>query len=265
MPSAVSETVVDAAQAGQHTVVNDCVLRIATANGSGSQSANNIIMRAIFRMGIPVGSKNLFPSNIEGLPTWFSIRVNEKGWLARRSRSDIMIVMNPQSAEQDLAELEPGTIVLLSDTLKPFLKRDDLIVYACPFGAMIKELCPDTRLRKKVVNMLYVGVIAWMLNIDLQEIETAVEEQFARKKKAVDLNFGVIRAAHEWASENLEPQSRFRLERRDKTEGKILIEGNEAAAIGMLFGGVTVVAWYPITPSSTGIARIRRPVNQPTP
>lgn len=250
MPSVVSETALQSTPVHQ-TLVNDCVIRIATANGSGSQSANNILMRAIFRMGVPVSSKNLFPSNIEGLPTWFSIRVNEHGWLARRAKSDINILMNPQSVEQDLAELEPGTIVILNDTLNSFVKRDDLLVYPCPFAAMVKEVCPDTRLRKKVVNMLYVGVAAWLLDIDLAEVETAVNEQFARKKKAVDLNFGAVRAAHAWATENLERQDRVRLERRDKTQGKIVIEGNEAAALGMLFGGVSLLAWYPITPSSS--------------
>lgn len=252
MSSVVAEAEQELGQRqGDGPVVNDVVIRVATANGSGSQSANLILMRSIFRMGVPVSGKNQFPSNIEGLPTWFTIRANKDGWLAQTPHHDVLVAMNPDSADEDLAKIRPGALLILNDALKHRLDRDDLVVYTVPFSKLVKDVCPDTRLRKKIVNVIYVGVVAWLLGIETDEVDGAIDEQFGRKPKAAKMNKDAAMAGYEWAQENLEPQEKFRLERDTKTEGKILIEGNEAAAMGLMFGGVSVVAWYPITPSSS--------------
>ena len=232
-------------------LINDAVIKIATKNGSGSQSANLILLHAIFGMGIPVSGKNLFPSNIAGLPTWFTIRVNEHGWLAQRSRSDILIAMNEKTIEEDLRELSPGTTVLMNESLKRFVTREDLRLYEVPFSTLVKEACPDTRLRKLVVNVVYVGVLAWLLDIDMKEIQAATDRQFSTKPAAAKINHGAATVGYEWARENVEKLDHLRLQRSDQATDKIIIEGNEAAALGLLFGGASVLAWYPITPSSS--------------
>jgi 2-oxoglutarate ferredoxin oxidoreductase subunit alpha len=251
MSQAVAETDASPARSATSPVVNDVVIKIATPNGSGSQSANLILMRSIFTLGLPVGAKNLFPSNIQGLPTWFIVRVNEHGWLAHRRRTDLMVAMNPQTAAEDIAELEPGAMLVIDETLKPLVKRDDLHAYFIPFNALVKKACPETRLRKMVVNVMYVGVLASILGIPFDEIAKAVDWQFAKKLKAAELNKTAALATYTWAEEHLPKQSPHRLERRNLTKDKIVIEGNEASALGMLFGGVTFLAWYPITPSSS--------------
>ena len=231
--------------------VNDITIRIATPNGSGSQSANLILMRSIFSMGIPVGAKNLFPSNIQGMPTWFIIRANEEGWLAYRHHTDLMVAMNPQTAAEDIAGLASGSMLLINEAQKALVNRDDLTVFYVPFTTLVAEVCPDTRLRKMVVNIIYVGVLASLLGIEYNEIERAIDWQFAKKAKAAELNKTAARAGFEWAQEHCPAQSAQRLERREKTQGNLIIEGNEAMAMGMMFGGVTFLAWYPITPSSS--------------
>ena len=251
MPPVVTESNEETALTTHVPIVNDVVIELATVNGSGSQSANFVILRSIFKMGVPVSSKNLFPSNIEGLPTWFTIRVNADEWLAQRERVDVFVAMNPKSVEEDLAELSPGAIVILNESLKAFATRTDLEFHMVPFTGLVKEICPDTRLRKKIVNMIYVGVLAYLLDIDMDEVFNAIEHQFSSKKTAVELSQNAARAGFQWSAENLERQNRFRIERSTQTEGKIIIAGNEAAALGMLFGGVTVLAWYPITPSTS--------------
>lgn len=231
--------------------VNDIVIRIATPNGSGSQSANNVLMRAIFTMGIPVSSKNLFPSNIQGLPTWFTIRASEQGWQCARNRTDLCIAMNPQTAAEDIAELEPGAMLIVREALKHLVTREDLTVYVVPFNKIVNTVCEETRLRKMVINMIYVGVAAHLLGIDFQEVENAIRWQFAKKAKAAELNTAAARAGFNYAIANLEPQTKFALRRSNAAKGKILIEGNQATALGMLFGGITFASWYPITPSSS--------------
>ena len=251
MSQAVAETDASPGRPVTSPTINDIVIKIATPNGSGSQSANLILMRSIFTLGIPVGAKNLFPSNIQGLPTWFIVRANENGWLAHRSRTDLMVAMNPQTAAEDIAELAPGSMLVIDETLKPIVTRDDLTTFLVPFSTLVKDACPDNRLRKMVVNVMYVGVLASLLGIEFDEIAAAVDWQFSKKVKAAELNKTAALAAYTWAEEHLEKQTLHRLERRDLTKDKIVIEGNEASALGMMFGGVTFVAWYPITPSSS--------------
>ena len=233
------------------TVVNDLTIQVATVNGSGSQSSNMVLLRALFQMGIPVSGKNLFPSNIEGLPTWFTIRASEHGWIARRKEIDFLVAMNAETAEEDVRGLEAGAACLYDEKLDLKRFRDDLIFYPVPFDKLVAPVCPDAKLRKLVRNMIYVGAVARLLDVDMGEIEKALRKQFKKKVKAADLNFKAVLAGYEFAEKNLEKKDHFRLQRMNANEGKILIEGNAAAALGCMFAGVTVVTWYPITPSSS--------------
>ncbi len=251
MSTVVTESSPEEQAESDQLLINDAVIKIATKNGSGSQSANLILLRAICKMGIPVSGKNLFPSNIAGLPTWFTIRANEDGWLARRAASDILIAMNDSTAAEDLAELPAGAMVILNDTLQKFVTRKDLKLHVIPFNKLVAEACPDHKLRKRVVNVIYVGVVAWLLDLDMDIVLEAISFQFGGKKTAIDLNKAAADAGYEWAKQNLPKHPALRLRHSNKTEGKMIIEGNEATAIGLLFGGTTVLGWYPITPSSS--------------
>ncbi|MFP6581661.1 MAG: 2-oxoacid:acceptor oxidoreductase subunit alpha [Candidatus Hydrogenedentota bacterium] len=251
MTQVVSETESQTTLESSDSLINNAVIKIATENGSGSQSANLILMRSIFHMGIPVGAKNLFPSNISGLPTWFTIRVNEDGWLAQKNHTDIVIVMNPQTAENDVAELPSGSTLIINESLKSHVKRDDIQVIVVPFNALVKEATTDTRLRKKVVNVIYVGVLAWLLDVDIKIIADAIDHQFGNKPAAANINKDAATVGYQWADQSLDAKLSHRLEARELTQGQIIIEGNEATALGLMFGGVTVAAWYPITPSSS--------------
>lgn len=231
-------------------VVNDFSIHVATANGSGSMSSNNILMRSIFQMGIPVSGKNLFPSNIQGLPTWFTIRASREGFIARRRDIAVLICMNPETAHEDVRTVHPGAAVIYEESLKLDSLRSDLHFYPVPFQKLVLELVHDGKLRRLAVNMIYVGVAAWLLGIDMAEIELAVAKQFKGKAKAVEINLNAIRGGFDWATKNLTKTDPFRLERMDATAGKIIVDGNAAAAIGCVMAGVTVVTWYPITPSS---------------
>ena len=232
-------------------VVNDLSIQVATVNGSGSQTANTVLLRAIFQMGIPVSGKNLFPSNIAGLPTWFTIRASKYGYIARRKEIDFLVAMNAETAEEDVRELRPGSAVVYDERLNLKRLRDDLVFYPVPFDPLVTPVCPDAKLRKLVRNMIYDGVVAKLLGIDMEEIRKALFKQFKKKVKAAELNFNAARAGYEYAEKNLPKSDRFSVERMDKTRGKILIDGNSAAALGAMFAGVTVVTWYPITPSSS--------------
>ncbi len=232
-------------------VVNDFSIQIATVNGSGSQSSNNVLMRAVFHMGIPVSGKNLFPSNISGLPTWFTVRASRHGFLGRKKEIDILVAMNPDTAREDVASLDPGRVVLYDERLDLSGIRDDLIFYPVPFMELARDLVEDTRLRKLVANMVYVGSLAELLGIPMEEVDVAIARWFQSKRKAIELN---TRAAHEgaeYASKNLVKRDPYRLERMNATQGKIIIDGNSAAALGSVFAGLTVATWYPITPSSS--------------
>jgi 2-oxoglutarate ferredoxin oxidoreductase subunit alpha len=208
-------------------------------------------MRSIFRMGIPVSGKNLFPSNIAGLPTWFTIRANKDGWTARRKENDFLIAMNPETAEEDVMDLDPGRVVVYEEGLNLSSLRDDLVFYPVPFAKLATEIAKDSRLRKLLANMLYVGVVGELLQIELSEIERAISKQFKGKTKAIELNLQAIEAGMRYARGNLEKRDPFLCERLDKTAGKIIIDGNSACALGAMFAGVTVAIWYPITPSSS--------------
>jgi 2-oxoglutarate ferredoxin oxidoreductase subunit alpha len=232
-------------------VVNDLSIQVATVNGSGSQTANTVLLRAVLQMGIPVSGKNLFPSNIAGLPTWFTIRASRQGYIARRKEIDFLVAINPETAEEDVRSLGSGSAVVYDERLNLKHLRDDLVFYPVPFDQLVTPVCPDARLRKLVRNMIYDGVLAKLLGIEMEEIQKALRKQFRKKLKAAELNFNAARAGYEFAEKNLEKADRFALQRMDATRGKILIDGNSAAALGAMFAGVTVVAWYPITPSSS--------------
>src|SRR5690242_11063837 len=222
-------------------VTNDFSIHVATVNGSGSQTANSVLLRAIFQMGIPVSGKNLFPSNIAGLPTWFTIRASKDGWIARRRSNEILVVMNAETAAEDVAAMGPGAMIIVNDAIKIPPVAGDRIVYRVPMAKLLEPVTNDVKLRKLVINMIYVGVLAERIGIEEAEIERALDAQLGRKPKALALNHQAVRAGWEWAHANLEVTSPYRLERMNQTEGKILIEGNTAGALGAMFGGVTVV------------------------
>ncbi len=231
--------------------VNNFSITIATVNGSGSQTANNTVLRAIHKMGLPVSGKNIFPSNIQGLPTWFTIRVNRDGHLARSGSYQVLVAMNKTSLKEDLEQLAPGGICLYPDDQLLPLQRDDITCYPMPVTELVKQSGADFKLKPYVANIVYVGVLAWLLGIEMQEIEAALSHTLGGKQKAISLNGGTIKAAYDWAAANLTKTDPFRLERMDKTNGTFLIDGNSAAALGAIFGGVQFVAWYPITPSTS--------------
>jgi 2-oxoglutarate/2-oxoacid ferredoxin oxidoreductase subunit alpha len=241
----------EAVGAGGAPIVNDLTIHVATVNGSGSQSSNNVLMRSLFQMGIPVSGKNMFPSNIAGLPTWFTIRANKDGWIGRKKEVDLMVCMNAQTAREDVEALQPGALCIYDAPLNCKAIRDDVIFFEVPFAKLAADLSEDSKLRKLLTNMVYVGIVAELIGIERDEIVNAIGKQFKGKQKAVDANVRAIDKGLEYAKATLSGQNRWRVERMNATEGKIIIDGNAAAAIGAVFGGVTVVTWYPITPSSS--------------
>src|SRR5439155_8469923 len=232
-------------------IVNDLSIQVATVNGSGSQTANTVLLRALFQMGIPVSAKNLFPSNIAGLPTWFTIRASRYGYIARKKEIDFLVAMNPETAEEDVLSLEAGAAVVYDEKLNLSRLRTELTFYPVPFDPLVATVCADAKLRKLVRNMIYDGVVAKLLGIEMEEIRIALDKQFKKKAKAAELNWNAARAGYDFAEKSLTKADRFGVERMDKTRGKILIDGNSACALGAMFGGVTVCTWYPITPSSS--------------
>src|SRR6476646_6273334 len=237
--------------AGKQRVVNDFSIQVATVNGSGSQTANIVLLRSLLLMGIPASGKNMFPSNIAGLPTWYTIRASKRGYISRKKEVDFLIAMNPETAKEDVLTLDPGAAVVYDEPLKLKELRDDLVFYPVPFDKLVAPVCPDAKLRRLVRNMIYDGILAKILNIDLTLMEQALNKQLGKKAKAVTLNAGALKAGFEYAEKNFTKQDPFFIEKMNLTAGKILIEGNAAAAIGCMMAGVTVVAWYPITPSSS--------------
>ena len=238
--------------AARGAVVNDFSIQVATVNGSGSQTANTVLMRSIFQMGVPVSGKNMFPSNIAGLPTWFTIRASKQGYVGRKKEVDFLVAMNPETAREDVLGLEPGAAVLYDEPLKLKELRTDLHFYPVPFDKLVTPVCPDAKLRKLVRNMIYDGILAYLLSIDMEEIRKALVKQFgARKAKAADLNWNAAQAGYDFAAQSLSKTDPFRVERMNANTGKIIIDGNAACALGAMFAGVTVVTWYPITPSSS--------------
>src|SRR5882672_8183936 len=240
-----------AGRAGVVPLVNNMSIQVATVNGSGSQSSNTVLLRSIFQMGVPVSGKNLFPSNIAGLPTWYTIRANKEGYIARKKEIDFVVAMNPETAQEDVMSLAPGAAVLYDEPLKLNALRTDLVFYSVPYDKLVAPVCPEAKLRKLVKNMIYVGVVAQLLEIDLNEVEKAIRKQFAKKVKAANLNLAAVKAGYDYAAANFTKRDPFVIARMDKTHGKIIIDGNSAAALGCMFAGCTVVTWYPITPSSS--------------
>ena len=236
---------------GHKRIVNDMSIQVATVNGSGSQSSNTVLLRSIFQMGVPVSGKNMFPSNIAGLPTWYTIRANKHGYIGRKKEIDFLVAMNPETAQEDTMSLAPGAAVLYDEPLALHKLRDDLIFYSVPYDKLVAAVCPEAKLRKLVKNMVYVGVVASLLTIEMGEVEKAIRKQFSKKAKAANLNLAAAQAGFDYAKANLQKRGAFYIERMSATAGKIIIDGNSAAALGCMFAGCTVVTWYPITPSSS--------------
>ena len=233
-------------------IINDFSITVGTKNGSGSSTANNTILRAIFKMGIPVSGKNLFPSNIQGLPTWYTIRANKDGFIARHEVNEMVVAMNPDSFARDLASVAVGGAFYYADDIKQPITRTDVAIYPMPVKELVKK-DPNvpSDYRDLVGNMVYVGVLAHMIGIDLSKVEAALTFHFKGKQKPIDMNLNAVKAGAEWAKANLEKKDPYYLEPMNKTDGMIMADGNTAAAIGSIFGGLQFVAWYPITPASS--------------
>lgn len=236
---------------GMTPIVNDFSITVGTVNGSGSQTSNTTIMRAVFRMGVPVAGKNMFPSNIQGLPTWFTIRISEKGYLARREEHEIVVAMNPATFAQDLADVAPGGTFFYDDSIKQAITRDDVAAYPMPVNALVRAADVPSNLRSYIANMVYVGVLAQMLGLDIEAIRASLDFHFKGKARPLAMNMGVVEAAAQWAAENLVKKDPYVVMPSNKTDGYIMTDGNTAAALGAIYGGVQFVAWYPITPASS--------------
>ena len=233
------------------SIINDFCTTFCTVNGSGSATANNVILRTLFRMGIPVSGKNIFPSNIQGLPTWYTIRVSKDGFLARVEEDDIVVAMNPASFVKDMEYLKPGGVLFYADDIKAPIVRQDIVVYPMPIKKLAKEADVPPQLRDYIANMIYVGILAQILDMDMKVIHDVLDYTFKGKKKAVDSNAAVISAAANWAAQNLPKKDVYRVEKMDRCQDCVLTDGNSAGALGAIFGGVQFTAWYPITPASS--------------
>ncbi|MBV8494520.1 MAG: 2-oxoacid:acceptor oxidoreductase subunit alpha [Alphaproteobacteria bacterium] len=235
------------------TAVNDFVVKFANVNGSGSASANGLFAKSVLRMGVPVSSRNIFPSNIQGLPTWYEVRICEEGHLGRRGGVDMMVAMNPETWDEDIAEIEPGGY-LLYDSTKPMPAskfRDDIVVIGAPLTAICNRTYDDPRQRQLFKNIIYLGVLSALLDMDVEAIENLIGEQFRGKDTLIRPNVHALHLGRDWAKGELDCPIGLRLERRDKVGDRIFVSGNDTAALGAVYGGATVCAWYPITPSSS--------------
>ncbi len=235
-----------------HTkVVNDFCMTVCTVNGSGSATANTTLLRAMFHMGIPVSGKNIFPSNIKGLPTWFSIRVSKDGYLARVAHDDIIVQMNPMTFEEDLNYDVPGGVVFYADHIDLPVHRDDVIVYPMPVKDLIKEADVPRNLQDYMENMIYVGVVSRMLGIDLESVHQVLLNQFTRKPSVAESNFDIVKLAADWARDNLEKKDRYAVAPMPPLDDYIMTDGNTAGALGAIYGGFQFCGWYPITPATS--------------
>lgn len=235
----------------EQRIVNNFSITVASVNGSGSQTSNLTLLRALFKMGIPVSGKNLFPSNIQGLPTWYTIRVSNDGFLARRDEREIVVAMNPATFSRDLMDVQPGGVFFYADDIKLAINRDDITLYPMPVKKLVKDSGAPSNLRDYIANMVYVGVVAQILGIDIEKIYQALEFHFKGKAKPIELNFGMVKAAYDWAVENSVKKDHFYIEPSNKTSDYIMADGNTAAALGAIYGGVQFVSWYPITPATS--------------
>jgi len=233
------------------SIVNDFALSVATKNGSGSQTSNAVIIRSLFRMGIPVSGKNLFPSNIKGLPTWYTIRANKDGYIARSATTEVAVCFNQDTAAEDIANLKSGGVVVIPSDWKWGQSRADVTYYELPVKELLTQAQIGTDFRERIANMVYVGAVAYLFGLPLDMINRALLDQFNNKAKPAAMNYAVIELAYNWSRDNLVKDDPYKFETMNGTAGKILIEGNEASALGSIFGGVSVVAWYPITPSTS--------------
>ena len=230
-------------------IVNDFTINIATANGTGSQSANLILLQSLFNMGIEVSGKNLFPSNISGLPTWYIVRLSDAGYQAPGDRTHIQVLVNPATWEDDLAQLEPGSVVVWNSDAKKPMDREDVISYPVPMTKMARGV--NAKLARMITNVIYVGVLAELLGIDEAAVVEAIGKQFKGKASAIELNTTAFHLGRDHAREHLTKEDPYAVAARGSNQGRFFMEGNEAAALGALFGGVQMLAWYPITPSSS--------------
>lgn len=239
-------------------IINDFAFSVATQNGSGSQTSNTVLVRTLFNMGIPVNGKNLFPSNIKGLPTWYTIRASKDGYVARRATTEIMVAYNQDTVTEDIKTTPSGGVVIYRDDLKIPPERDDITYYAVPVRQLMKDADVPRAFKSRVENMTYVGVVAQLFNFDMDVIWQSLLDQFGGKEKPAKMNMDVIRLSYDWSAENLIKNDPYSVETMNETKGKILITGNEAAALGSIFGGVHFVAWYPITPSTSVVDAINK-------
>jgi 2-oxoglutarate/2-oxoacid ferredoxin oxidoreductase subunit alpha len=240
----------------RHTIserTNDFALKIATVNGTGSASANGLLMQAIFRMGIPVSGKNVFPSNIQGLPTWYEIRVNARGHVARTPEFDLLVAMNAETYKRDIAELQPGGWLLYDSSweIPSDLRRADVHFLGIPLATMCVEHFEGSRAQLLMKNIAYAGALVALLDIDMDVIGEMIREQFAKKRNLLDSNFRALHLGYDYIRKHYEHPLPFRLERMSATSNSILVDGNTAAALGCLYAGATVGAWYPITPATS--------------
>src|SRR5688572_4290384 len=231
--------------------INDFVVKFATVNGSGSASANGIFAKTLFRMGIPVAPKNIFPSNIQGLPTWYEVRVSEAGYLARRDGIDLMVAMNPQSYQDDLGEIVPGGWLLYDSTMPRIWPRTDVTVIGIPIAEMCARKWKDTRQRQLFKNMVYVGALSALLDMDMKVLQGVVADQLKGKEKLVSANMEAIDLGRQYAAEKFDAPLPIKVRTAQGNKGKILVTGNDAAGLGAIYAGATVCAWYPITPSTS--------------
>ena len=232
---------------------NDFVVKFANVNGSGSASANELFARSILRMGVPIASRNIFPSNIQGLPTWYEVRVSGEGWLGRRGGVDIMVAMNPQTWDKDVASIEPGGYLFYdcSKPLPPSKFRDDITVIGMPLTEICNRTYTDPRQRQLFKNIIYVGALTALMGISAEVVESLIREQFKGKERLLEPNFKALHIGRDYALEHLDGLCRLKVAQSDMVGERIFIEGNDAAALGCVFGGASVAAWYPITPSTS--------------
>jgi 2-oxoglutarate ferredoxin oxidoreductase subunit alpha len=238
---------------GRRAAINDFVVKFANVNGSGSASANRLFARSILRMGVPVASRNIFPSNIQGLPTWYEVRVSEAGHIGRRGGVDLMVAMNPQTWTQDVAEIDRGGY-LFYDSTRPMPAsrfREDISVIGVPLTAICNKRYSDPRQRQLFKNIIYVGVLAELLGIDLAVVETLIGEQFKGKDKLIAPNIEALHMGRDYARSELAGTIDLKVRQADAVGDRIFLEGSNAAGLGAVYGGATVCAWYPITPSTS--------------